>query len=123
MSALFQLAYAIACYMYLCTLEGGDVDYLKSRAPIWIVLTFANIAIYAAVSFVIGKYFIPRKLGLKILNWAIGIFMLYQTLTYDLGAELESHGQYNLMIWGPKTIKGPKINKLYDLGSNNYDFL
>jgi len=100
MTALFQLAYAIACYMYLCTLEGGDVAYLTSRAPIWIILSISNLAIYISVSYVIGKFFIPRKLWLKVINWALGIIMLYQTLTYDLGTSLESHGQYNLMIWG-----------------------
>jgi hypothetical protein len=47
---LIQVAYFFGCHLYLLTLEGGDVDHLKERAPWFVVLSIANCLIYAGVS-------------------------------------------------------------------------
>jgi hypothetical protein len=102
--AACQVAYGLACYCYLLTLEGGDVDHLKGLAGWFAFLLLASTLIYGAVSAFVQWHF-SHSLLLRLINWGLGGLWLWFTLTYDLGTTLEKHGQFNLMIyiilWAP----------------------
>ena len=59
---VFQL---IACYFYLITLEGGDLDNLKEKVPKFALFVFFNIGITLIVFIAISCIFHIR---LRILN-------------------------------------------------------
>jgi hypothetical protein len=98
LSLLYQSLYLVSCYLYYLTLEAGDIDFLKERAPYFAILLLLNLVIIISVTIAIQQSF-KHKLRLKVLNWLVGMIFLSLTLTHDLGTDLEHHGQYNLMLY------------------------
>ena len=87
-----QWLYALACYLYLLTLEAGDVDYLKDRIPQFLIMMLMNMVIYILLSGFVYFYFTGGKVAVRWINLGIAAAMLIGTLTFDLGTSLDNHG-------------------------------
>lgn len=96
LSLFTQVFACVACYCYYLTLEGGDVEYLKSRAGWFAFLLVSSIVLLLGVFVGTSYYFRPF---LRIGNLCVTGVLLLLTLTHDLGADLDNHGQFNLMIY------------------------
>jgi hypothetical protein len=100
---VIQSAYLTAGGLYWRTLEGGDVDYLKEQVSYFAVLLLSSMALIALATK--GAAAAYSSWSLRIVNWVLGGLILGYMLTRDLGTTLETHGQYNfilyLLMWQP----------------------
>ena len=93
---LYQVLTVFACFLYWLTLEGGSVEFLKDQAGVFAVYLVLNIAILLGVGIAVSYTMHTR---LKLLNWSLQLGLVLFTVTRDLGADLENHGQFNLMVY------------------------
>jgi len=96
LSVCLQGLNAVACYLYLLTLEGGDVDQLKEKAPYFGCLLYANIAIIIVIAYLLVNFF---RFGVRIANFLLIGLACLVTFTWDLGTDLQNHGQFNLVMY------------------------
>lgn len=99
--------WTLAGLLYWRTLEGGDVDFLKSQAGYFALLLLASMGVIAGAVRATA-YFYPHTLLLRVMNWVLGGILLSYMLTRDMGTTLENHGQYNFMfymlMWQPVAL-------------------
>lgn len=93
------LLYICACGAYSWTLEGGDLEYLKSKTN-----KFAGWLIVSVVCALLATLLLRSGLGtinstLKYVGWVLGACLLLLTITRDLGTDLQHHGQFNLIVY------------------------
>lgn len=93
-SFLSQILQALSSYLYFLTLESGEVEYLKDQAGYFACLLFMSLII-TIISFIIVYHQLNEPLNYA--NYFMIVTQLCITITYDLGTDLQNHGQYNLM--------------------------
>eukprot|EP00743_Colponemidia_sp_Colp-15_P001898 GILK01002068.1.p1 GENE.GILK01002068.1~~GILK01002068.1.p1 ORF type:complete len:669 (-),score=93.89 GILK01002068.1:132-2138(-) len=91
------IIFILCSLLYRVTLEGGDLDYIKTLIPL-----FARcIMLCVLMSFVCTLYILNMEM--KPRNKAIALTVcwlpLLFTLFSDLGADLDAHGQYNFLLF------------------------
>ncbi|CAG9331242.1 unnamed protein product [Blepharisma stoltei] len=101
-SFVCQLLQIISSYCYFVTLEGGEVEYLKDNAGYFACWMITSIALtIISISLIYSQLSDP----ITYVNYILIGIQLFYTLTYDLGTDLQHHGQYNLLacflIWIP----------------------
>lgn len=94
-----QVGYGMAAYCYYLALEGGDLEYLKSRMTYFAVLLVLSAVLVIVASVTIQTLIHTRNPTFKLLNWGSGLLQMLYVMTLDLGAGLDHHGQFNLMIY------------------------
>jgi hypothetical protein len=85
-----------ASYCYLLSLEGGEVDYLLSIVEYLAGLLIASLLINIFVA-VFNWY--TCEGWVRGVNFLLQVTILFSTLSYDLGTDIMSHGQYNLLVY------------------------
>jgi len=97
--AVGETGYGLAAYCYYLALEGGDLEYLKSRMTYFAILLLLSVALMLAASVSVHAQINTRNLTLKLLCWGSGLLLMLFVMTVDLGAGLDHHGQFNLMVY------------------------
>jgi hypothetical protein len=93
---VYQSLNLMACYLYTLSLEGGDVEYLLSRVGYFAGAIISSLTL----SIVVGLVNFYTSTGyLRIINFLIQFITIAFTVTRDLGTDLQSHGQYNLLVY------------------------
>lgn len=96
LTVLYQGIMLVASYCYSLSLEGGDLESLKEKIPLFVGLLLLNLLLTGLVAVGIWYSFHTK---LRILNWALQFVILLFTVTRDLGTDLEHHGQFNLLLY------------------------
>ena len=94
-----QVTYALSAYCYYLALEGGDLEYLKAKMTYFAVLLIISLLLVITASVTVKVSINTLNSTLKVLSWSGGLLMMLYALTLDLGAGLDHHGQFNLMIY------------------------
>ena len=98
-AAAGEAGYGLAAYCYYLALEGGDLEYLKNRMTYFAVLILLSVVFVISASMLVKELVNTRNLTLKLLSWGGGFLLMLYIVTMDLGAALDHHGQFNLMVY------------------------
>ena len=94
-----QCIYVLSAVLYYLTLEGGDLEYLKAKTTYFAVMLILSVVCALTASVYAKVTYTTTNSTFRLGSWAGGGLIMLFTVTRDLGTSLQSHGQFNLIVY------------------------